>query len=86
MPPYAESFSLSIAEAEACGLFIVSYKVSGLPEEVVENQTAILVQPFNHEALAKAIIKLIQAPDQAHDLGRRGAHFMHKYFSWKKTA
>jgi glycosyltransferase involved in cell wall biosynthesis len=86
LPSHTDNFGLSIAEAEACGLPLVSYRVGGIPEEVDEGRTAILVELFNHQQLADAIIRLIENPAFAREMGRRGAQFMRENFSWKKAA
>jgi glycosyltransferase involved in cell wall biosynthesis len=86
LPSHTDNFGLSIAEAEACGLPVVSYRVGGIPEEVVENQTALLVEPFNVAKLADSIIWLINNPELAREMGKQGAKFMRENFSWEKTA
>ena len=86
LPSHTDNFGLSIAEAESSGLPVVSYRVGGIPEEVIEGETAILVTPFDHAALSDAIITLIQNPQLARDMGLRGARHIREMFSWQKTA
>jgi glycosyltransferase involved in cell wall biosynthesis len=86
LPSHTDNFGLSIIESEACGLPVVSYRMGGIPEEVMEGKTAILVELFNHTALANAIIHLINDPQNAREMGQRGSRFVRDRFSWQKTA
>src|SRR5207245_5058928 len=47
-----------IMEAMATGLPVVSTRIGGIPEMVIDNQTGFLVQPENAVALAEAIEKV----------------------------
>jgi glycosyltransferase involved in cell wall biosynthesis len=85
LPSHTDNFGLSIAEAQACGLPVVSYRVGGIPEEVIAGETASLVDLFDTAALAEAILALIQNPETARRMGQRAAQFMHENFSWKNT-
>lgn len=85
LPSHTDNFGLSIAEAQACGLPVVSYRVGGIPEEVLEGETAYLVDLFDTTALAEALQNLIENPKTARRMGQRAAQFMHENFSWQKT-
>jgi glycosyltransferase involved in cell wall biosynthesis len=86
LPSHTETFGLSIAEAQACGLPVVSYRTGGISEVVQEGVTALLADLFNYTQLADAIIRLVNDPESARAMGGRGAHFIRENFSWKKTA
>jgi len=85
LPSHTENFGLSIAEAEACGLPIVSYRVGGIPEEVEDGSTALLVDLFDISQLADAIIQLINDPQKAREMGHLGSRFIRENFSWCRT-
>lgn len=85
LPSHTDNFGLSIAEAQACGLPVISYRVGGIPEEVLDGETALLVEPFNHSQLADCIIRLIENPQSAREMGRGGEKMMRDRFSWRKT-
>jgi glycosyltransferase involved in cell wall biosynthesis len=55
LPSYREGFGTVIIEAAACGLPAVAYKINGVVDAVVENETGILVEARNIEALAAAM-------------------------------
>jgi len=75
-----EGISLTILEAMARGLPVVATAVCGNPEVVLDGQTGLLVRAGDTGALAGALVRLWQNPDEARRLGRAGrrraeAHF-----------
>jgi glycosyltransferase involved in cell wall biosynthesis len=86
LPSHIENFGLSIAEAHACGLPVVSYKVGSIPEIVEDGQTAILVDLSAYAKLADAIIFMIDHPAAAREMGKKGQQFIREHFSWQKAA
>ena len=60
LPSLSEGFPMTILEAMASGLPIVSTKVSGLPEIVKEGKNGFLVEPGNPEQLADKILLLLK--------------------------
>lgn len=58
-PIWEEPFGFVLAEAMACGTPIAGFRIGALPEVVVE-ETGVLVDPNNVEALSEAIIEAKQ--------------------------
>lgn len=56
---FAESFGLSIAEAQILGIPVVATKVGGVPEVVNDGKTGVLVNPRDIDNLAKEITRLL---------------------------
>lgn len=56
----SESFSNSILEYMAVGLPVVATSVGGNQEQVSDGVTGFLVPPGDDEALAKALVKLVE--------------------------
>ncbi|MFO7715286.1 glycosyltransferase family 4 protein [Desulfosarcina sp.] len=79
-----EGFGLPAGEAMACGVPVISTTGGALPEVV--GDAGILVPPKNHRALARAIIDLLDHPEQANDLGRRGYQRVQQHFTWRRAA
>lgn len=59
LPSIKEGFGLSIIEANACGLPVISTN-SGGPESIINYNNGILVEPGNSVELKEAILKMIQ--------------------------
>jgi len=84
VPSVYEGFGLPIGEAMACGLPVISTTGGALPEVV--GDAGVLVPPSDPDALAGAVIKLIDNPDLAEELGRAGYKRVQEHFTWKRSA
>lgn len=67
-----EGLALSPVEALACGVPVVASDVGGLPEVVDHGRCGILVRPHDPVGMADAIAGLLDDPELARELGRRG--------------
>lgn len=67
-----EGFGLSIAEAAALELPVVSTWHNGIPEQVVSGETGVLVPEYDFEAMAAALLALLDDPDRCAALGAAG--------------
>jgi glycosyltransferase involved in cell wall biosynthesis len=79
-----EGFGLPAGEAMACGVPVISTTGGALPEVV--GDAGILVPPKDHMSLARAIIDMLDHPDQADGLGRRGYQRVQQHFTWHRAA
>lgn len=59
MASFSEGLPISIMEAMAVGVPVVTTWISGIPELAVQDVTAMTVPPGNSDALAEAIKRLI---------------------------
>ena len=75
-----------IMEAMAAGLPVVSTRIGGIPEMVVENETGFLVQPEDAVALVGAIEKVTNDRSLGQRLGQAGYERAQKLFSIEKNA
>ena len=76
---------LKLCEYLACRKPVVASKLSGL-EILEQNNTGILVKPENPEALANAIIRLLQNSDCRNQMGENGRRYVVENRSWESVA
>ena len=85
MPSYSESFGLVGLEAQACGCPVVASNVSGLASVVREGVTGYLVDGHDPAEWADRILSLLDDPENARQMGRRGVLLAQRY-PWGLTA
>src|SRR4030095_13777207 len=73
---------LSILEAFACGLPVVTTDAGGIPDMVTNERTALLVKQGDYEGLARAALRLVAEPDLAQRLIRHGRDECRRY-TWE---
>ncbi len=81
-PTRAESFGRTVAEAMACGVPVISTQASSIPEIVDEGVSGLLVPWGDTNALADAILELLNDPQKASEIGRAGRKRVEKSFAW----
>jgi glycosyltransferase involved in cell wall biosynthesis len=74
-----------ITEAMAAGLPVVSTRLAGIPEMVVEGETGFLVPPGDAGALAEALQSLLAHPAQARAMGSEGRRHAGSIFAESVT-
>jgi sugar transferase (PEP-CTERM/EpsH1 system associated) len=79
LPSQSEGISLTILEAMACGLPVVTTRVGGNPE-IVEHGTGVLVPPRDPAALAHGILRVLGNPDEAQLIGRAARRRVEAHF------
>ncbi|MEM9219190.1 MAG: glycosyltransferase [Cyanobacteria bacterium P01_F01_bin.150] len=67
-----EGFGISLAEAAALGLPIVSTLHNGIPEQVIHTKTGFLAREFDYEMMTEYLVKLLVSPDKAQKMGTLG--------------
>ena len=70
LPSYREGLPKSLLEAAACALPLVTTDTSGCREVVTDGENGLLVPVADAEALAKAIVRLLDDPELAGRLGQ----------------
>ncbi len=73
---------LSLLEAFACGLPIVTTDAGGIPDIVTEERTGLIVARGDYPELAKGAIRLLNDPELAKKIGEQGYAECRKY-SWQ---
>jgi glycosyltransferase involved in cell wall biosynthesis len=77
----AEGFSNSILEYMAAARPVVATNVGGTREAVIDGQTGYIVAAGDEHAMAGRIIELLQSPEQARAMGKRGRDLVAQKFS-----
>ncbi len=80
-----EGFGNVLVEAMACGVPVVSTDCKSGPSEIIQNgQNGLLVPPKDKEALAEALLKILQNPTLARTLAENGKKRA-EYFTVQKS-
>jgi glycosyltransferase involved in cell wall biosynthesis len=78
-----EGFGFQPLEAMACGAPVVASSATSSPE--VAGDAALLVDPRNADALAAAVVRMLEEPGLAEDLRQKGFKRA-RTFTWARTA
>ncbi len=84
LPTRREGFPYSLLEAAAMGLPVITTKVTGCVDAVVDGQTGLLVPPEDVSALTDAIRKLVVSPQLRFRLGRQARKRVEERFSSRR--
>lgn len=72
LPSRQEGFGIVFLEAMAAGLPVVAARAAAVPEVVADGRTGLLVPPGDPVALAEALFRILDAPDEAARMGEAG--------------
>ena len=86
MPSEIEGFGMVYLEANAFGKAVIGGDIMGVPDAVVNEETGLLVEPSDVNAIANAAIRLLRNPDEARRLGENGRRRVQREFTWKVSA
>jgi glycosyltransferase involved in cell wall biosynthesis len=86
LPSLWEGMPLVVLEAMSCGLPIISTKISGIEDLVINNFNGILVEPGNVKALSNAILQLLGDENLVRNMGKNSRKRVEKEFSWEIIA
>jgi glycosyltransferase involved in cell wall biosynthesis len=76
---------LSIIEAFASGLPVVTTDAGGIPEMVTDGETGLMIDRGDHEALAACVIRLLRNKELATDIAARAREECGRY-SWTSVS
>ena len=83
-PSLVDNMPISVLEALASGVPVVTTDVGGIPFLVEHQKTAILVSPRDAEAMARALLDLLNDPARARQLASAGWDSVQQY-TWSNV-
>ncbi|WP_297743116.1 glycosyltransferase family 4 protein [Nitrosomonas sp.] len=78
-PSLVDNMPISILEALACGVPVVSTDVGGIPHLVTHEKTALLVPPQDPVAMSNAMLSLLKDRDKAKQIADAGMLTVQQY-------
>jgi len=76
LPSRYETFPMTVLEAYACGKPVITSKIGGLKDLVMNGETGLLFEPGNVEQLARNILYLLNDNGEAKEMGLKGKEFV----------
>lgn len=73
LPSYREGFGTVVIEAAAMGIPTVGTSIYGLSDAVVDGVTGLLVPPQDADALARALVRLLDDNALLQDMGKKAS-------------
>ncbi len=81
----SETFGVSAIEAQACGVPVIASNVGGVPEAIIDKKTGILVPPGDPDALAAAILKVLNDEKLRIKMGNDGREYVKAKYNWSQN-
>ena len=85
MPTKLEPFGIVFLEALSYKLPVVATNIGAIPDFIFNNQNGYLVSPGDVNALAQALIKLLNSPEKCKEFGQEGYKIVNRLYIWENT-
>jgi len=85
-PSLYEPFGIMNLEAMACERPVVSTRVGGIVDVIVDGETGLLVSPGNPGELSEAVNRILLNPELGERMGKAGRERVRETFTWKRVA
>ena len=85
-PSLREPFGIAVIEAMFSGLPVIGTDAGGIPEIIEGGKTGILVPPADPDALADALLTLIENPSLSESMAERGREAAASRFNGRRYA
>ena len=79
-----EGLGVVLVEALANRKPVVASAVGGIVDVIKDGETGLLVREKDPEAIAKAVLHLLENPNYAKQLGEQGCAYAMSYFNWDR--
>lgn len=80
-PAEMEGLGVALLQAAACGVPLIGTHVGGIPEIVIDGVDGYLIPPRSPQAIAAAVLKLLDDPVKARAMGGAARAIVEKGFS-----
>lgn len=81
-----EALGAVFLQGAAVGRPVIAGDSGGAPEAVLAGTTGLVVDPIRPEPLADALVQLLTDRARAEAMGRAGAEWVHREWTWEKMA
>jgi glycosyltransferase involved in cell wall biosynthesis len=81
MSSVTEGLGTSLLDAMACSRAIVATRAGGIPEIVEDGRTGLLVEPRDHQAMARSIVRLLRDQALRRRMGEAGLGRVNEQFT-----
>ena len=82
---HVEGFGVALAEASACGLPVIAGHSGGLAEAVQNEETGLVVEPDDADAVAEALARILSDQLLARRLGQAGRKAVESFYNWDRV-
>lgn len=86
VPSWEEPFGLVVTEAMAMERAVAAFDAGALPEIITDGVEGVLVPTKDTDALAEAIVGLLNDPARRRELGKRGRERVRRQFTPRRQA
>jgi len=81
LPSLQEGTPISILEAMAMKIPVIASRIGGIPEQVIDGETGILVDPGDASTIALSILNLLESSERRHEMGENAREIIKRKFS-----
>ena len=82
LPAIYENFPFAILEAQSSALPVISTNVGGIPEFLEDGKNGFVIEAGDERELTKKLLKLLENPVLAKQMGATGRELIEKNLSW----
>jgi glycosyltransferase involved in cell wall biosynthesis len=83
LPTLLEPFGISVLEAMAHHLPVITTRIGAMPEIVLEGTSGLLVDPGDAKQLATALVQLLTDPLRRQRMGEAGFRHLQSRYTWE---
>ena len=83
-PSLADSFSQLVIEVQAVGGVLIATNIAAAQEQIIDGVTGLIIPPRDSNAIAEAVIRLLNDPDLASSIRTNGPIHVREKFTWQR--